>query len=241
MAADARASSPTTRRAVAALAAFAALLAMVGLWAFSPLREAVDTRALVQAGQRVAAEPLAPLILLVAYVVAGLLVMPFTILMGATVVVFGVWPGVPYALAGALAAGSVVFALGRVGGRELVEDWLRRRASPTLADLNARFARRGILAVALVRLTPLPFSLVNAVAGVSQVRYRDFAIGTAIGLLPVLTLIAGVSTRLDAWLENPDLDQFLALVAIVVCAFAAAWGLRTWASRRERQSDDARL
>ncbi len=238
---DAQASSPAKRRTVIAIAAFVALLVMVGLWAFSPLREAVDTRALVAAGHAVAAEPHAPLILLVAYVVAGLLVMPFTILMAATVVVFGVWPGTLYALVGALVAGSVVFALGRIGGRALVEDWLGRRRASLLADLNARFARRGVIAVALIRLTPLPYSLVNAVAGVSKVRYRDFALGTVIGLTPVLTLIATVSTRLDAWLESPDVTQFLALVVIVLLALAAAWGLRTWAARRERQADDPDL
>jgi phospholipase D1/2 len=219
--------------------AFVALLAMVCVWAFSPLRDALDTRALVEAGRRVAAEPLAPLILLVVYVVAGLLAMPFAILMTATVVVFGVWPGLLYAMVGALVAGSLVFSLGRVGGRALVEDWIGRRHSPLLADLNTRIARRGVIAIALIRLTPLPYSLVNAVAGVSKVRYRDFAIGTAIGLVPVLTLIATVSTRLDAWLEHPDVNQFLALVAVVLCAFVAAWGLQTWAMRQDRQADDA--
>ncbi len=57
----------------------------------------------------------------------------------------------------------------------------------------------------------------------------------------MLTLISTVSTRLDAWLEHPDVNQFLALVAVVLCAVAAAWGLRAWAMRRERQADEADL
>lgn len=164
--------------------------------------------------------------------------MPFTIVMGATIVVFGVWPGVAYALIGALVAGSVVFGLARAAGRGVVEDWLAHRRGSTMDDLNARLARRGVVAIALVRLTPIPYSLVNAVAAVSDIRFRDFVLGTAIGLVPVLALIATVSSRVDAWLDHPDTKQLLALIAIVVAVSAATWCLRRWATSRTRRVSD---
>ena len=232
-------SSHTKRRAVIAGTAFVGLLVLAGLWVFSPLRTVVDTRVLIAAGQRVAANPLAPLFLLATYIVGSLVMMPLSLLIGATIVVFGAWPGVAYAMVGALVAGSIVFGLGRVAGHAAVEEWLGRRRGSMLSDLNARLARRGVLAVALVRLTPIPYSLVNAVAGISEIRFRDFVIGTALGLVPVLTLIASVSHRVDAWLEHPDTKQFLGLIAIVVLAIAVSWSLRRWAVRRGRQADDA--
>ena len=206
--------------------------ALVAAWAFTPLRRILDPQALLAYGTHVASTPFGPLVLLVVYVVAGLLVMPLTLLVAATLVVFGPWPGAPYALVGALVSGCVTFGIGRIAGHAWVDAWLARRASTRMATLHERLTRRGALAIALVRLTPIPYTVVNLFAGAADIRVRDFVIGTAIGLLPVIAILAGVADRMREWLDHPDITQVAELLTIVVVAIALLWMLRRMAERR---------
>lgn len=194
----------------------------------------VDTDALVEMGRRVREWPMAPLALLGFFLAAGLVAMPLTLLIGATVVVFGGWPGGLYAMVGALASASLVYVIGRLAGRELIDEWLARHAGSRLDAINRQLERRGLVAIALLRLIPLPYSLVNLIAGASHIRFHDFVLGTALGLLPVIVLLAGLSTRLEAWLADPDWQQALALVGVLVVAGLVAWTLQRWVARDQR-------
>jgi uncharacterized membrane protein YdjX (TVP38/TMEM64 family) len=89
----------------------------------------------------------------------------------------------------------------------------------------------GLLAVVVLRVVPtLPLSAVNMVLGLSAVSWRDFVLGTALGLLPGTLLLAYVGSEalepggLRFWL-------YLSLFALLVLA-----GIATgyWMRRRER-------
>ncbi len=82
---------------------------------------------------------------------------------------------------GALLGAAASFALGRALGREAVERFTGAR----VARLDAAIGRRGLTAVLGARLVPvIPFTLINYGAGLTSVRRRDYAIGTAVGILP---------------------------------------------------------
>ncbi|TQJ30942.1 TVP38/TMEM64 family protein [Microbacterium sp. SLBN-146] len=82
---------------------------------------------------------------------------------------------------GALIGAAASFVIGRLLGREAVE----RLTGARIARLDDLLARRGFLAVLGVRLVPvIPFTLINYGAGLTSVRTRDYALGTAIGILP---------------------------------------------------------
>lgn len=95
-----------------------------------------------------------------------------------------VW-GFPVAFAmvyvGALLGAAASFVIGRALGREAVEHYTGAR----VARLDAAIGRRGLVAVLGVRLIPvIPFTLINYGAGLTAVRRRDYAIGTAVGIVP---------------------------------------------------------
>lgn len=93
---------------------------------------------------------------------------------------FGAWGGVPWALAGALAGGSAVFALaGFANSGALVPHDL-----PRVGPWIARAEAGGWRTVAILRLLPLPGIAVNAGLGLSAIAYRQFASGTVVGSLP---------------------------------------------------------
>ena len=165
------------------------------------------------------------------------MLLPLTLLIAATLIVFGAWPGAAYALTGALVSAALAYAIGRVVGRDTVTGWLGRRGPSGAAALAERAVRHGLVSVALVRLTPIPFTLVNLVAGAARVGFVDFLVGTALGLLPVTLLFAGLANRVEAWLADPDPVTAAAIVGIVVAIATALWALRRWATRRGSRGD----
>ncbi len=218
---------------LAPVAGVVVLVALAGAWLFTPLGEVLDVDALVRFGRRFASSPFAPLILAAVYLVGALVAMPLTLLLAATIALFGAWPGAAYAMAGALLSGTAVYAIGRLVRPDAIFSRSGRIGGPRLAAIGARLVRHGLVAIALVRLTPIPYSLINLVAGAVRVRPFDFVVGTALGLLPVVGLFAGVARRVEAWLVRPDAEGGLVLTALVVVALAAWWALRRWAARRQ--------
>jgi phosphatidylserine/phosphatidylglycerophosphate/cardiolipin synthase-like enzyme/uncharacterized membrane protein YdjX (TVP38/TMEM64 family) len=195
-----------------AAAAATVVAALAGLWRFTPLAEWVRPERLEHAVDILRNSPLTPLGVTAFYVIASLAFVPITLLIVATAVTFPPLEGSLYAFAGVLCASGAAFALGRGLGRGLV----RRAAGRRLNEVSRRVARRGVLAVAAVRLVPVaPFTLVNLVAGASHVRLRDFFLGTLLGVLPGILGIFLLEASLEQLIRRPSLKDALAVVLVV--------------------------
>jgi uncharacterized membrane protein YdjX (TVP38/TMEM64 family) len=170
---------------------------------------------------------------MIGYVV--LCLVPVLVLIAATGVVFGPWLGPVYAMAGCLASASFGFAVGRWLGRRRVERWGGERVQ----QITAVLARNGTLAVFLVRKVPAPFLLVNIVVGASPIRYRDFIIGTTLGLTAIVVALAGFGYQLtNAW-QHPSMAALLRVGLVVAIPLTAAW-LVNRHFRRSRTDDERR-
>jgi uncharacterized membrane protein YdjX (TVP38/TMEM64 family) len=153
----------------------------------------------------------------IGFIVLGLV--PVVLLIAATGIAFGPVLGPLYAMAGCLASASVGFAVGRRLGRQRVERWLGRRVSRIAPVL----ARNGTLAVFLVRKVPAPFALVNMVVGASAVRYRDFVVGTVLGMGVLVVALAGFGYQItEAW-RAPSAANVLGASLFVVIPLGVAW------------------
>jgi phospholipase D1/2 len=218
-----------TRVRVFALAAVVLAIAAVALaWRYTPLGEWLDLKEIVANSKGLKMQPLAVLTLLAGFVIGGLMLVPVTLLIGVAVLVFGPLEGALYALVGALASAASTYAIGRVLGRDLV----RRLAGDGLNALSTRLAKKGLLAMTLVRLLPLaPFSVVNAVAGASHISWRDFLLGTLLGMTPGIVVIATFVDRTVAVVNEPGADTIAVLVAVAALACAAIWSLQKRVAR----------
>jgi len=211
-----------TRPAANRMARIAALVvlfaALAAAWRWTPLREWLDLNHLVSVADRLEDLPFTPVAVVGAYVVAGLVVMPVTVLIAVTGMVFGPFFGAIYALAGAIASAIVAYGIGRGLGRETV----RRLAGSRLNRISRQLGRRGIVAIAIVRMLPLaPYTLVNIIAGASHIGLRDFVIGTAIGMLPgILATVVFVDRIVEA-VRNPGAVAYLSLAVVVALLVAA--------------------
>jgi uncharacterized membrane protein YdjX (TVP38/TMEM64 family) len=164
-----------------------------------------------------------------------LCLVPVLLLIAATGVVFGPWLGPLYAMAGCLASASFGFGLGRWLGRQRVERWGGHRVRRMLPVL----ARNGTLAVFLVRKVPAPFLLVNVVVGASPIGYRDFVIGTTLGMGAIVVALAGFGYELtEAW-RHPSAARLLRASLFLAIPLTAAW-LINRRLRRSRAGDDGR-
>jgi uncharacterized membrane protein YdjX (TVP38/TMEM64 family) len=210
---------PTVGRVWRVAAALITLAALAAVWRWTPLRDWVALEALVNMAHTLDESAFAPLVVLVAYVVGGLLVVPVTALIIATGIVFGPLFGSLYALAGALLSAAVTFWIGKRIGRHAV----RRLAGARLNRITRRLAKKGTMAIAIVRLLPIaPFSVVNAVAGASQIGLREFMLGTALGMLPGIVATVVFVDRVAAAVTDPGLDTALMLVGFAALIVAAA-------------------
>lgn len=219
-----------SRRTLAMAAVVFGLGTVAAAWRFTPLQELLDLDTLMHAAERVREQPFAPLLALVAYVVAGLLAMPVTALIAVTGMVFGPALGLLYAITGSLLSAAATYGVGRALGRDLV----RRFAGARINRLSRLLARRGVVAMTVVRLLPVaPFSLINVVAGASQISLRDFLLGTFLGMAPGICMTVLFIDRIAEAVREPGLGSFTLLAVVVALVVAAAILIRQRVVRAE--------
>lgn len=192
--------------------ALAAAIALALAWRFTPLSEWLAPGQLAGLVEPLRGDPMGPVVVIGAYVAGGILMVPVTALIVATALVFGPAVGFATALAGSLLSGAVTYAIGRVLWRQTV----RRIAGRRLNAVSRWLARRGVLSVAAVRIVPIaPFTVVNLVAGASHLRFRDYMVGTLLGMAPGTLALTALSDRLAQAVLDPGLWTFLVFAVLV--------------------------
>ncbi|MGD8782909.1 MAG: VTT domain-containing protein [Thioalkalispiraceae bacterium] len=199
------------RRIITWVTSLVLLLGLAFAWHYTPLGNWLEIDAVTTTLHAMGQSPLAPIVLILAFVIAALLMIPVTLLIIASVVVFGPYLGSGYALAGAVASAMAGYALGAVLGG----DTIKGLAGGKIKRISQKLARRGIFTMVVVRIVPIaPFTIINLVAGASHIRLRDFFWGSLFGLVPGITAIALLTDRVQATLEDPNMETVLILVLI---------------------------
>ncbi len=225
----------TARRAAAIrYAALAALIlvltALAAAWHWTPLARELQPGRLLDDLQQLQDVPVAPVAILVAYVIAGLCVVPITLLIIVTAMAFDPVPAVAYGITGSLLSAGLTFLIGAWLGRDAV----RRLAGERINRISRRFARGGFLAVAMVRLFPLaPFTVMNVVAGASHLKLRDFLLGTLLAEGPGIVLIVVFVRGLTGAIREPSVGAFATLTGVLVVLLGLAILLKRRFGKRE--------
>ncbi|AGW93385.1 VTT domain-containing protein [Cupriavidus sp. DF5525] len=211
-------------------------LVLTGLafaWRYTPLREWADFRALLAVVERLDDMPLAPLAMMGVYLAGAATMLPVTVLILVTVVVFGPVYGAALALCGTVLSTCAGYLAGRVLGRNTV----RRFGGRRLNRVSHQLGKHGVLAMVVLRLVPLaPFSLVNLVVGASRISLRDCLVGTALGMLPGILISAALVDRVAAAARHPGLLTFSLLALVLLLPASLLLLLR----RRRRRHAEAR-
>ncbi len=212
-------------RLIAIAAVLVGLLGLAAAWAWTPLGDALDADELTDLGADFAHRAWFPFALLGVYLLAGVLVFPITVLFVATGILFDPWLALALAMAGALASAVQTYWLGRWLGRGELPAPVRRRAE----GLQRLLRRRGVLAVALLRVVPTaPYPVINFAAGALRVRFSHYLLGTALGMAPGIAAVVLASELVRDFVLDPQPLSLLGLVALV--ALLVGGGL--WLRRR---------
>jgi phospholipase D1/2 len=235
--------NPRRRRRyrVTAWAAGAAFLAALVILAIAtPLGHLISAEHVERLLAGARGSVLAPLYGVAAFTALSAMMVPVTVLVAATGAIFPGLTGGLISLTGVLLTASVTFWLGRVLGERAI----RRLAGPRLNNLSRRLARRGVWAVSAIRLVPIaPFAVVNLIAGISHVRFRDFVLGTTIGTLPGVAVATALGGAIGLYISAAGITDWLIYGAIGVglaAVLLAAWRWRRPMRRRGRPEPAAR-
>lgn len=167
----------------------------------------------------------APILYIIVYVVATILVLPSTALNLTGGAIFGPWLGTIWTSVAAILAAIVAFAFTRTVGRRAVAKRLQGRWQA----MDAEVRQGGLFYMFAIRLVPImPYGLVNFAAGLTSVSYRDYIVGTTLGTVPsVLPFVLLGSSGLQAMQTGKvmPLVGALALTGILVAG-------STWYRRR---------
>nr|WP_241480466.1 VTT domain-containing protein [Legionella norrlandica] len=124
---------------------------------------------------------LAPVLFLIVYCLATLLLLPTMVITLAGGAIFGPVLGTLLNLLGATTGAAIAFLI----TRHLIYDWFSRKENGKLNKLIAGVDQKGWIFVALLRLFPIiPFNIVNYGLGVTGITFRIYLITTFIFLIP---------------------------------------------------------
>lgn len=168
----------------------------------------------------------APIVYILLYTCGTLLILPSTPLNLTGGAIFGIWWGTLWTTIAALVAAIAAFAFTRTIGREFISQKLGERWQ----TVDAEISQGGLFYMFAIRLLPIiPYGIVNFVAGLTGIKFRDYLLGTLLGTLPgVLPFVmmgAGI-TELSQGNILPLMAAF-ALTGILV-------GGATWYRRRQK-------
>lgn len=201
------------------------LFGVAGLWRWTSLGESFDVESIVAWVRSFRGSGLAPLYVISLYTLAGFLVFPVTLLIVATAFAFGPWLAFMYSLLGCASSAIATYTAGYLMGRRAVS----RFTGPRLNRLNRLISQHGALAIAAIRLLPLaPYTIVNMVAGAVHVRFRDFVLGTLLGMSPGIAAISIFEHQLENAIREPSVLSLALLAAILISISGAV----VWIHRR---------
>jgi uncharacterized membrane protein YdjX (TVP38/TMEM64 family) len=118
-----------------------------------------------------------------AYALWAVLGLPCSLLSLGAAIAFGFWRALGLVLCGAAIGAAIGFLI----ARHFARDWFTQKVGErfALAQINRAVGESGWKIVMLTRLPPVsPFGLVNYAYGLTPVSFRDFMIGTVIGMIP---------------------------------------------------------
>lgn len=169
--------------------AFVVLLAVAAMVValYVPFRPAEIVRLLEDYG---AAHPLLlPFAFLFVHLIASLMPVPRTVLCVVAGLVFGLMGGIILSQVSAMAGALLGFVIARyLNGNFLVVENL-----PRLGKLIERAEAGGWQLVAWARVLPIvPHPVANYAFGLTQIRMRDYLIGSFIGMLPASVIYANL-------------------------------------------------
>lgn len=177
--------------------------------------------------------PWAFLLVMASYSAALLVMFPLSLMVALTGLIFGPTWGFVCACLGTLTSSVVSYWVGRKLGRDTFMAYGGRH----LHGMSRYLSRRGIRTMVIINLLPLaPFTLTNMMACAFHLRFRDYMIGSTLGIVPGLAAMTLLGSQLGALVTATSREELLWSVAGLTLGVILLVVLRRYAHNRKKAS-----
>jgi phospholipase D1/2 len=202
--------------------------ALLAVWRYTPLGELTVPSQLGMWLDRLSQSEWAGPIVVAGFVLGSFVIFPVTAMIAATGIALGPKDGFLWASVGSAVAVTIDYSIARLVPERTIERWV----GPWVGRMGQRFKRGGVVAVMVARNLPFaPFTLINVVAGGARIPFRDYMIGTVLGMGPIIAALTVLGDRLRGAWESPTPTNMALLGLAIILWFILAWGLQ-WLSNR---------
>jgi phospholipase D1/2 len=202
-----RSGPPAARAPIGLITLLVGLVGLVLAWRTTSLGAWLEPSRVAALGEALWSAPYGPLATIGAVFIATTFLVPVNLLTIAFAVTLPPWPAVVTTFTGSILSAVATYALGRRLGAASTERMLGKRFA--VLDLPRRLANTGLFAIVLVRVLPLaPFTIMNIACGAFRIPFVNYALGTAIALIPGKVAVLFFASSLREWALHPK--EFLA-------------------------------
>jgi phospholipase D1/2 len=207
--------------------AVAATLAIA--WRFTPVLHGMQVEKIAEQLDNIERFSWSPFAFVAAYVLGGLVMFPVTVLSAVTAIIFPPYKAVLVSFTGIMLSAALLYWV----GERFIKGRLRELLDGTIDRVDKAMSDRGIVTIATIRMIPLaPFTLVNIAAGAVGVPFKDYMLGTALGLAPGVTMICLFGRQVRLFWHDPNLKAVLVVVGVAIVWIAMSIVLQRWISHR---------
>ncbi len=137
-----------------------------------------------------------------------LVVFPYsiTVILGGSL--FGEYLGFTYNMIATFICASIAFFIGRYAGKDIVAKLLKGK----IDKYDLKVEKHGFKIIFFMRISIIfPFDIMNYAAGLSKLKYRDFILGTLLGVAPEVFSLTSFGSSLD----QPMSTKFLISIGMI--------------------------
>ncbi len=153
-----------------------------------------------------------PIIYILAFVAAQPLSLPGAALIIPATFVWTWWEVFIYSMIGGIIASSIGFVV----ARWLAQDWIRKRLPQRFIRWEKRFVDHALLSTIALRLVTGYAPAADWFLGILKIRWREFLIGTIIGLIPTAFLFAYYGDDTVRWIQNAPMIALAVSSALIL-------------------------
>lgn len=152
---------------------------------------------------------IAPILFIALFGIGSSMLVPATVFVALGAFLFGTWWGFVFSVLGATLAAMLSFLLARTLGHEFAQHFF----GETVKKYDKKISENGFVTVFYMRMLLLPFAPLNYGCGLTRVAFRDYVVGTFIGIIPSIFFVTFLFSSISEVILEYGFFSFESLTA----------------------------
>jgi uncharacterized membrane protein YdjX (TVP38/TMEM64 family) len=145
------------------------------------------------------------------------LILPYSLMVIIGGSIFGPFYGFVYSMVSVAISASIAFYFSKLLGREAVEKLLHKGK---LRDIGSKIEKNGMKMIFLMRISSVfPFDILGFAAGLTNIRFRDFLLGTVLGMLAETFVFSYLGDNI----HRPLSPKFIVAIVLIIVILGASY------------------